>query len=321
MTYSDLLAQFFRNIGQQNISSSDPAYATILADFNNNLGARYHMVMSKMRDYATQLQKTTSTVASQQYYHYPVDVMNIESVVVTIGSVNYPTTVVNSQWQWDWLNAIQVQPTAIPQFILPRKVDFGIYPIPQDAYTLTFNYHYKDRNLTVADYTTGTVTVVNGSTLVTGSGVVYTNAMIGRWFEVTDATNSGQGYYYKITDVPTSATLTIETAFEGASAGSLAYRIGECPDFPDEGHSILTDGATSDYFAGMRHDMEDATWWNNKFFTGDGQNSKRDYGDNTITGGLIGLYNTYTDRNQERVIDRKKNVHPFMEQNWGLKLS
>jgi hypothetical protein len=320
MTYSDILAQFMRNIGQENISANDPAYATILADFNTNLGARYHMVMAKMRDYATQLQKTTTTVASQQYYHYPVDVMNIESIVVTIGQVNYPTTICNSQWQWDWLNAIQVQPTAIPQFILPRKVDFGVYPTPKDAYTLTFNYHYKDRNLSVPDYLAGTVTMTNASTAVTGSGVTWTAAMIGRYFEITDTTNSGQGYFYKIVDIPTSGTLTLETSFEGLGGASLSYRIGEIPDFPDEGHSILVDGASADYFSGMRHDLETGTWYDNKFFTGSGVNTSRNYGESTISGGLIGLYNTYTDRNQERVIDRKKEIAPFTFQNWGMNL-
>jgi hypothetical protein len=312
LTYTDIKNQFLRNIGQD--SSTDTA---ILADFNNNLGTRYQMVLAKMKDYMTQNTVSTTTVAAQQYYHYPSGLTNIESVVVTIGSVKYPTTVVNSQWQWDWLNSLQVQPTAIPQFVFPRKVDFGLYPIPQDAYTMTFNYHYRDRNLGVDDYTTGSVTATNGSQTITGLGVTYTAAMVGRYFEVTDTTSDGQGYFYKITAVPTSLTLTLENAFSGTTGATLAYRIGQVPEFPDEGHICLVDGVTSDFYSGVRHDLETATWFNNKFWTGDGQNPSRKIGDSTVCGGLIGLCNQYTDRNNEHVIERNKKVYPFFDKNWA----
>jgi len=316
LSYTDLKNQFLRNVGSDGSSNT-----AILADFNANLGNRYQMVLAKMKDYMTQKTVTTTTVASQQYYHYPAGITNIESIVVTIGSVNYPTTVVNSQWQWDWLNSLQVQPTAIPQFIFPRRDDFGIYPKPQDAYTLTFNYHYRDRNLSVADYTTGTATVTNGSQTVAIATGVTTAAMANRWFQITDTTNTGEGYWYRILDVPTVASLTLETSYEGATGASLNYRIAQCPEFPDEGHIILVDGVTADFYAGVRHDITTSTWFNNKFFTGDGQNNSRDMGDNTISGGLIGLYNQYADRNGERIIDRKKKVYPFMDQNFGMTLS
>ena len=316
LTYTNIKSQFLRNIGMD--ASTDTA---ILADFDLNLGQRYQMILGKLHNYMTQTTATASTVADQQYYHYPAGIVNIEGMYITIGSVNYPTTVVNSQYQWDWLNSIQVQPTAIPQFIFPRKVDFGVYPIPQAAYTMTFNYHYRDRTLSIADYTEGTVTVTNASTTVTGSSTTFTAAMVGRYLCITDATNTGQGYYYKITTFNSTTSLTIESAYEGATGSALTYKIGESPEIPNEGHILLVDGPTADFFGGVRHDMASATWWNNKFFTGDGQNASRDYGDNTITGGLIGLYNSYTDRNNERVIDRKKQVHPFLDQNWGMTLS
>lgn len=316
LTYTDLKSQYLRNIGQ--VGSTD---SSILADFNINLAQRYQVVLAKLHDYMTQNQKTTTTVINQQYYHYPVGITRIESVVVTIGSINYPTTFVNSQWQWDWLNSFQVQPTAIPQFIFPRRSDFGIYPKPQDTYTLTFNYNYRDRSLSVEDYTAGTVTVTNGSQTVTGSGTTFTSAMANRWLQITDTTNTGQGYWYRVISVESATSLTLETAYDGASGASLTYRIGECPEFPDEGHIILADGATADFYSGIRHDINTATWFNNKFWTGDGQNSSREEGKNTIKGGLIGLADMYTDRNQERVIDRKKQVYPFMDQNFGLSLS
>lgn len=316
LTYSDLLAQYLRNIGQE--GSSDTG---LIEEFNQNLGSRYQMVLAKMHDYMVQTTVDYDTVAAQQYYKYPAGITTIESVVVTIGSVHYPTTVVNSQWVWDWLNAIQVQPTAIPQFIFPRKSDFGLYPIPQAVYTMTFNYHLRDRNLSVVDYVTGTVAVTAASTLVTGSGVAFTASMIGEYFEVTDTAAPGQGYFYKIVAVPTATTLTLDSAYEGTTLSTLTYRIGQCPEIPDEGHISLVDGATADFYAGPRHDIDTATWFNNKFWTGDGQNSDRNIGKGTACGGVIGLYNEYADRNLEHVIDRNKHVYPFLDQVWGMELS
>lgn len=316
MTYTDLKEQFLRNIGSDATTNT-----AILSDFKINLNQRYQMVLARIKDYQTEKTATATTVAAQQYYHYPQAIRRIESVVVTIGSVNYPTTFVNSQWQWDWLNALQVQPTAIPQFIFPRRDDFGIYPIPQSAYTITFNYHYRDRAMTVDDYSTGTATVVHDSTAVTIATGTMANGMVGRFFEITDETSTGYGQYYRISAVPTSGTLTLENGFEGLAGSSLTYRIGQVPEIPEEGHIILVDGATADFYSGIRHDITTATWFNNRFWTGDGQNNSRNMGDSTITGGLIGLYNQYTDRNSERIIERKKQIYPLIYQNWAMSLS
>jgi hypothetical protein len=315
MTYSQIKQSFLRNIGADASTNS-----AILADFNANLAQRYSMILARMKDYMTQKTVTTTTVAAQQYYHYPQGVRNVESVVVRIGTVNYPTTVVNAQWMWDWLNAIQVQPTSIPQFIFPRRDDFGLYPIPQDAYTMTFNYHYRDRALSVEDYTTGSVTVTSGSTTVTGLGTTFTAAMAGRFFSVT-SDSKGEGYFYRITAVPSATELTLENGFEGTSAGTLSYLVGEMPEIPDEGHILLVDGVTADFYSGPRHDIATSTWFNNKFWTGDGQNSSRKMGESTITGGLIGLCNQYTDRNNERIIDRNKKIYPFLDQNFGMQVN
>lgn len=316
MTLTDILNQYLRNIGLAGTTD-----ASILADFYANLAQRYNMILAKLHDYMVQKTISMSTVAGQQYYFYPNGIVNIESIVVTIGNVHYPTGFVNSQYQWDWLNSLTVQPTAIPQFVFPRRDDFGIYPIPGDIYDVTFNFHYRDRGLTVADYTTGTVTVTNNSATVTGAGTTFTPAMVGRFLQVVTATNSGYGYFYRIAAYVSATEVTLQIPYEGATGGTLIYRIGQCPEIPDEGHIILVDGITADFYSGIKHDAETSTWFNNKFFTGDGQNGSRKEGDNTIAGGLIGLYNQYTDRNMERVIERKKEIYPFMTQNWGMSLT
>ena len=176
-TYTDLLNAHFRHIGKYNQTSD----AALLADFQYNLGQRYQLILASLESYINQEAGTLTTVADTQYYDYPPDIVSLDSVAVTVNSVVYPLTTIYDQGLWDWLNAITVQPTTFPQFVFPRKDDFGLWPIPQAAYTTTFNAFQRDRNLLVADYTTGTVTLTNADATVTGSGTTFTAGMVGRW--------------------------------------------------------------------------------------------------------------------------------------------
>ena len=321
LTYTDIWGQFLRNIGKSGTSATSTEGAVIKSDFNFHLGSRYQLIMAKLADYMTQGTKTASTVAAQQYYAYPMGVVNIEDVVVTIGTVKYPLEVINSQRQWDVLNAIPIQATVIPQFVFPRRDDFGIWPIPQGIYTITFNYHLRDRSLLVDDYTAGTVTVANASTTVTGDSTTFTAGMVGRWFTVTDTTSADYGYWYRIGGFTSTAVITLEQSWQGTGAASLAYKIGQCPEIPEEGHIILVDGVTADFYAGYKDDIEQATWFNNAFFTGDGNNNSRVEGDQKIKGGLIGLMNMYADRNQTKIINRKPKLNPLGQKVWGYSIT
>lgn len=316
LTYTDLRNQFLRNIGQT--GSSD---ATVINDFNLNLGQRYQTILALMRNYVTQTYSTTTTVAGTQYYSYPPGMVNPETVVVTVGSVNYPMQIITAQFNWDVLNAITVQASARPQFYLPRRDDFGLWPIPQDAYTVTFNYHLRDRSLSIADYTDGTVTVTNASATVTGSGTTFTPAMVGRWFTITDVTEPGQGYWYRIASFTSATVVTLDRTYTGTTGSGFTYRIGQSPEIPDEGHIILADGATADYYGGLRKDKESYTWWQNKFYTGDANNNSRREGDQSIKGGLIGLMNRYSDRNDVRIVNRRARLDPLNYQVWATSLS
>lgn len=299
LTYTNLQDQYLRNIGQPDSSDTN-----ILADFKLHLGQRYQLILAKLQNYKTQKPKTASTVASQQYYYYPQATVNVESCTITVGTVKYPLTVISSQMSWDIINAYNITTSNVPLFIFPRRDDFGIFPIPQDVYTITFNAHIRDRNLTIGDYTTGSIALTNGGTIITGTDTVFTAAMVGRWLEVTDETSTGQGYFYRISAYNSATSLTLETAWDGATGSGLTYRIGQSPEIPEEGHMLLIDGPTSDFYAGLRNDIESATWFNNKFWTGDGNNNSRNEGDQSVKSGLIGLMNSYSDRNNPQLVNR-----------------
>lgn len=325
MTYTDLLEQFKRNIG----FTGGTLDSTIEADFQNNLAQRYFLVQSKLKNYITQNTYTQATVANQQYYDYPLAFMNVEDVVVTVGSVNYPLTVINSQHNWDILNAIQIQASAIPQFIFPRSPylgkdqggGYGIWPIPQAIYTITFNQHYRDRGLNIADYTTGTVALTNDSPTITGSGTTFTRPMVGRYLEITDQSNNGYGYQYLITGWTSTTVLTMAPNFQGTTGSGFTYRIGQQPALPLEAHILLVDGATADYYGGMRKDPVSNVYFNNKFWTGDGNNAQREQGSSKIAGGLLGLMTRYAERNNDHLIQRRPRLSPLNYQVWATTLS
>ncbi len=319
-TYSALLNQYIRNVG---IRTTDPNYSSVVADFNQNLGSRYQMVLAKMANYRTQKVFTDNTAVNTQYYSYPVGMVNIETVTVAVGSITYPLTVINNQFTWDSLNSIPFQPTTFPRFIFPRLNDYGIWPIPQGVYPITFNYHYRDRNLSVADYTTGLVAVSSSSTpnAITGTGTTWTPAMVGRWFSVTDPTEPGQGYWYRILSYVSATSLVLYQNWQGSTGSGYSYVIGETPEIPEEMHIALAHGATADFFSNIKNDEASAARWENRFWTGDPSNPSRKFGDNDVIGGLIGGINKYEDRNESRLIDRKPQLGPLTEKAFAIHLS
>ena len=316
LSYQDLILQFYRNINA--VGNTD---TNISNAFNLYLGQRYQLVLAKMRNYKTTGEYAFSTAASTQYYPYPVDLHTIEGMFITVGSVNFPLRIINSRMDWQQLNAILIQASALPQFYFPRANDFGIWPIPQAVYTGNISYRYYDRPLTLLDYTAGTVTVTINSTTVTGAATTFTPAMVGRYFSITDTTVAGQGMWYKIVAYVGPTEITLARTWTQATAATATYRIGQVPLIPPEGHVILVDGATADFYAGMRKDLKSAALYENKFWTGDPGNALRKEGDSTIAGGLIGLVNRFADRDDTRIIKRRPKLNPLQYKVWATRLS
>lgn len=304
LTFTDIKGAHLRNIGKSGSTDTD-----ILADFKYSLGQRYQLILSRLASYINQDSQTTSTVAAQQYYSYPPGIVNTDAVTITIGSLTYTLSTIYDQVTWSQLNALQFQPSAIPQFYFPRHDDFGIWPIPQAVYTCTFYAFQRDRNLLVDDYTTGTATLTNGSTTLTGNSTTFTPGMVGRWFEMTDTATAGHGYWYRVAAYVGATELTLNMPWTASNATTVTYRIGESPEIPEEAHILLPDGTAADFYSGMRTDITKATWWNNKFFTGDGNNSSREQGKNAVMGGLIGLIDSYANRDNRNLI--YKSVRPM----------
>lgn len=264
LTYSLIKTQFLNNTG--NPGSSDTTLGTF---FDTQLGTRYQDLQAELASFKTQTPtQTAATVADQQYYHNPPGVVSIENVNVDIGDQNIPLQVVNSQKVWDEINYTTT--TNYPTHLFPRKDDFGLWPIPDAVYTINFVPNARDRNLTTADFSTGTVTVTSNDATITHSATGFTAAMVGRWFRVDQ-----DGSWYRIASFTSTSSMELESVFEGVSGSGLSFLIGESPELPEEAHSLLIYGTTADYYRGPRNAPKTANEWEAMYLRGREEIKKR----------------------------------------------
>ena len=125
--------------------------------------------------------------------------------------------------------------------------EIGLFPTPSEATTngLIIYYEPKGFNLSQDDYSTGTVTLTEGSATVTGSGTTFTSSMVGREFRVTDGTD---GYDYKVASYTSGTVITLEEPYIGISGAGKTYLIGEAPVYPSEYHDVPMDYALMRFF-------------------------------------------------------------------------
>lgn len=163
---------------QDYITDDSTSSKTSLSDtqtfIKKELNKANTLVFSKLPNHLTQRTQTASTVADQQFYHLPPDFGTLEAATLTVGGINYPLQVVQSYENWNVMNQVSSSGSTLPQFIFPRRDDFGIYPIPSAVNTITFTYNLSQKELTADDYSDSTISLTNGDATVTGSGTVFT---------------------------------------------------------------------------------------------------------------------------------------------------
>lgn len=318
MTFSDLIAICQQGAGNDTSAAS-------LTFFKQRINARAGLILAKLPSHLSEITRTFSTVEDQQYYHYPPGNMKeIESLKITIGSVDYPLKPIHSNQRWNEINALTIQAGAIPTHYFKRQRDFGIYPIPQAAYTGTIVYSIRAGGMTATDYTTSTVTVVENDATVTGSGTTFVVAMPGRWFSLADTNGESRGTWYRIGSFTSTTVLELETYFEETGEAGASYIIGESPELPEEGHELCAHGALMDYFMSFRQAPGKAKTWSNLFWTGDPNTNKAraEAGRKPWTGGgLLGLINDYRDRDSSQLIQRRVGRGDPRKKAWASSIS
>ncbi|SRR5258708_3220678 len=322
-TFSSLL-QYSQNyvVDASSVSTNGLSDATTFLKHEVNNAVRF--IVSIAKEYKLQpLPQTASTVKNQIYYHYPPGMNKLETVKVTVGTISPPLKCIESQEEWDVLQQLPNQVSIYPQAYFCRKDDFGIYPTPQDVYTITLTGTYNPNNMTVADYTLGTISATNNSLTLTGAGIATFDAtMVNRWFSLTDANGISNGSWYRIGAYTSPTVLSLETYFQETTGSALTYLIGQSPEIPSEMHEFIPYRAAAVFYATRRKDPKQAQTMMNMFYTGDFDNTTRR---GTIRGGILGVIADLKERgrNNSQVVQmgEYRKFDLIKDNIWGVTLS
>ena len=214
---------------------------------------------------------TATTVANQQFYQLPYDFGKLTNITVLVGSTAYSPTMVPDRLFWDDLNIVATGLTSnIPVYFYVFNGQLGLYPTPSsNGNTITFVYKRAIRDLSIADYTTGSVvSIANGGTAMVGTGTTWAVSMAGRFIRVTesDTANKGDGNWYEIASSGSTTTLSLVRTYGGTSisAGTAAYTIGQMPILPEPYQIMPIYEAASNYWR-MENQPQIAAVWDSKW--------------------------------------------------------
>lgn len=173
----------------------------------------------------------TDVKANQQFYQFQYEVLRPSHIRVQNGSFWYSPELITSEDEWNKINALT--PTAtFPIFWYVRGYrEVAIYPTPSQDETkgLELTFQPEHIEMTMDDFTTGTVTVTEGDTTLTHSDTGFIPAMVGTWLQITDGTD---GRWYRVSAYVSSSVLTLENYFEGVSGAGRAFRLGQIMQIP-----------------------------------------------------------------------------------------
>ena len=170
---------------------------------------------------------------------------------------------IDSEELWNRYNIIPSSTVLVPQFFFIRgRNEIGLYPQPSQNVTAGLIVSYESRlpDLSLDDVTTTTVTVTNGSNLVTSPSVNFNTNMVNQWFSVTDGSD---GNWYQISAV--SATqLTLENVYQGPTENTAPCIIGSVFDIPEDYHLGMVYYAAYQYYL-KRNENENALQYKGLF--------------------------------------------------------
>lgn len=242
-------------------SWSGDTSATMLVNLKELLNLGYKDILQKFTGEETEDVRTTTTQTNTRAIKLAPNYIRMHTITATVGSQVYDLIEEESQDKWNerlYLNRTSTRPEVY--FLRPRfgvgGTELLLDPIPSNAATIiTTNYAAGARDLSVDKYVTGTVVATNGSTTITGSGTIFTSAMIGRYFQVNDIT--GDGNWYRITGFTSSTAVTIENKYDGATTSGKAFIIAEIFALPEEMQILPLYYTMMHYYLGYRQDKDE----------------------------------------------------------------
>lgn len=204
---------------------------------------------------------TIVTVAQQQAYDLPYDYSLLKTGTLTLGSLKWTPTEILTRREWDELNTMQLY-SDIPNNYYIYGSKFYFFPIPSsNGNTITFNYKKRVPDLSLADYTTGTVALTNGSATVTGSGTAFLTTYLPSAGSVLNmnlylqvASPKGMNTWYKIDSITSDTVLTLVNTYQDPTTTGATFTIGQMPLLLEDYHDVLIFDALVTYYTTINLD-------------------------------------------------------------------
>lgn len=245
-----------------------------------------------------------TSVASQEGYELPISARNNQITAVRLeesSTVIYTAQIVESYRFWEQLQSYATAASDVLRYVYVQDEQLLCYPKPASASkTIRVRYRLIHKDMTQADYSTGTITsIANGATTVTGATTAWTAGMAQAnghiRFTNVAAAGGGDGYWYEISSITSTTVLELVKKYAGTSiaAATATYTIGEMPLIPESHHSLLEYRPLARYFMQNEEDMNRADrYW--KMYDGG-----YEAGLSSKVGGLLGnMFDVYSGRSE-----------------------
>ena len=246
----------------QDITGDDsPAQLTIFKRWINDTDK---LVSAKAPFLCMETTATKTTVASQEGYQLPNTIQKIRSVKVTLsgGTIYRPRPVEDPRY-WEYLQSLQAGDSDATRLFMKQGNQILLWPEPATTgSTITIRGRRRLRDLSLADYTTGTiVTATLADETIVGSGTSWATGSVGNWIRIDYTTGDFQ--WYEISSITDTTNLELVKPYEGTSiaAGSETYTIGEFSYIPGEYHPLLFYRPLALYYAGLEKSVNATMYW------------------------------------------------------------
>lgn len=255
-------------------SLASDSSSTNLTLFQNLINVGIHKIERKLDIFVTEQEKTLTTVTdavtgtSSQAYYLPRGFVSLSDFYVTIGTTQYHIKhLIEDPVWWGQITGSTTQQTSnYVEYARIKGRKIWLWPIPSSAQTATIVYYGTSKDLSQADYTTGSIlTLANAGTAVTGSGTTWTSQMVGRGFKIND-----NAEWHFIKSFTSTTSIALETPYQGAaiSSGSATYTIGEMCSLPEDIHDLPVTWALWQWFAFYHRDKFLANMYKSQYDEG-----------------------------------------------------
>lgn len=216
------------------------------------MNARQRQILASKNYWFLKKESTISTVAGTKSYNLPLTCLKVISVKVTVNGVDYilkeePSDKIFDQYD----NQGSTVRSDFPYLYNVRAGKLLLFPTPStSSNTITVLHTKKLRDMSLENYTTGTITATNNSATVTGSGTTWssTTMLPGCFIFIRSVP-------YEVLTVNSTTSITLARPYEGTTGAGLSYVLGDVSSIPEEFEDMVWIGAVSDYYL-KRNDRE-----------------------------------------------------------------